>query len=345
MSPTELADFLFLPGFSTAASLSRVSGRGVGLDVVQSMAQEIGGSVRVSSKAGEGTQFELSLPLTLSVVRALVVTIAGEPYALPLSRVDRVLRVPEATLRAVEGRLYADVDGEAIGLVPAHQPLGLYPSPAPPGPLPVVVVSDRLNRFGLAVEELVGERELVLRPLDPRLGDVPDVGSVAILEDGAPVLVLDVDDLVRSIDHILAGDGVATVRRGRETEEKRGARRILVVDDSITVREVERRLLENKGYEVDVAVDGMDGFNRVRSGRYDLVVSDVDMPRMNGIEMVSRIRHEPALARLPVIIVSYKDREEDRLRGLEAGASYYLTKGSFHDEQLVNAVADLIGEP
>ena len=117
------------------------------------------------------------------------------------------------------------------------------------------------------------------------------------------------------------------------------------MDDSITVREVERRLLENRGYEVDVAVDGMDGFNRVRSGRYDLVVSDVDMPRMNGIEMVSRIRREPSLARLPVIIVSYKDREEDRLRGLEAGASFYLTKGSFHDEQLVNAVTDLIGEP
>jgi two-component system sensor histidine kinase and response regulator WspE len=347
MTSAELGEFLFLPGFSTAVALSRVSGRGVGLDVVRSMAQEIGGSVRVSSRPGEGTTFEMSLPLTLSVVRALVVRVAGEPWALPLSRVDRVLRVDETSLRTVEGRLYAEVDGEAIGLVPAHQPLGFSPAPAPQGTLSVVVVSDRMNRFGLVVEALLGERELVLRPLDPRLGEVPDVGSASILEDGAPVLVLDVDDLVRSIDHLLAGEGLATVRRPKGPggePQARGARRILVVDDSITVREVERRLLENRGYEVDVAVDGMDGFNRVRSGRYDLVVSDVDMPRMSGIEMVAKLRREPALARLPVIIVSYKDREEDRLRGLEAGASFYLTKGSFHDQQLVDAVIDLIGE-
>lgn len=345
MTPAELGDFLFLPGFTTAGSVSSVSGRGVGLDVVRSMAQEIGGSVHLASRPAEGTTFEMSLPLTLSVVRALVVRVAGEPWALPLSRVDRVLKVPEESLRAIEGRLHADVDGEAIGLVPAHQPLGFSPAPASPGTLSVVVVSDRLNRFGLVVEALLGERELVLRPLDPRLGDVPDVGSASILEDGTPVLVLDVDDLVRSIDHLLAGEGLTTVRRTPEAGERRRTRRVLVVDDSITVREVERRLLQNRGYEVDVAVDGTDGFNRVRSGRYDLVVSDVDMPRMSGIEMVSRIRQEPALSRLPVVIVSYKDREEDRLRGLEAGASFYLTKGSFHDEQLINAVVDLIGEP
>src|SRR5690606_21072478 len=120
-------------------------------------------------------------------------------------------------------------------------------------------------------------------------------------------------------------------------------KRILVVDDSITVREVERKLLENGGYEVDVAVDGVDGWNQLTVNRYDLVVSDVDMPRMNGIELVTRLRADPRLGKLPVVIVSYKDREEDRLRGMQAGADYYLTKSSFHDAGLIQAVRDLIG--
>ena len=118
---------------------------------------------------------------------------------------------------------------------------------------------------------------------------------------------------------------------------------MLVVDDSITIREVERNMLQTRGYDVDVAVDGMDGWNAVRTGRYDLVISDIDMPRMNGIEFVSHIKQDPRLKNIPVMIVSYKDREEDRNRGLEAGADYYITKGSFHDETLVDAVADLIG--
>ena len=125
---------------------------------------------------------------------------------------------------------------------------------------------------------------------------------------------------------------------------ERRTRHVLVVDDSITVRELERQLLENQGYRVDVAVDGVDGWNSVRTGRYDLVVSDVDMPRMDGIELVSLIKKDPRLRAIPVIIVSYKDREEDRIRGLDAGANFYLTKSSFHDQTFLSTVVDLIGE-
>ena len=128
-------------------------------------------------------------------------------------------------------------------------------------------------------------------------------------------------------------------------EKATGPKKVLVVDDSLTVREVERKLLEARGYEVTVAVDGVDGWNSLQGGTFDLVVSDVDMPRMNGIELVRKIKTDPLLNPIPVMIVSYKDREEDRLRGLEAGANYYLTKSSFHDETLLKAVGDLIGEP
>lgn len=208
----------------------------------------------------------------------------------------------------------------------------------------MIVLSDRLNRYGLAVDGILGERELVVRLLDPRLGKVPNISAAALLDDGEPMLVADVEDMVRSIDHLVADGRLDKVGRAATTRQKRTVKRILVVDDSITVREVERKLLENRGYTVDVAVDGVDGWNAVRTRSYDLVVSDVDMPRMTGIEFVKQIRQDAELRGLPVLIVSYKDREEDRLLGMEAGANYYLTKSSFADETLLQAVEDLIGE-
>lgn len=345
MKPSELFEFPFLPGFSTASAVTHVSGRGVGLDVVQSMVRDVGGRVSLLSAPGAGTVLTLQLPLTLSVVRALLFEVSGEPFALPLSRIDRVLEVPADRLETAEGRAFVTVNGQAVGVLFARQPLGLPPAGEPSGTVKIVVLSDRLDTFGLAVDAFLGERQLVLRPLDPRLGKVPDVAAAALLEDGTPVLVLDAEDLVRSIHALLYEVDVESVRPKAGAGPAHRVKRILVVDDSITVREVERRLLASHGYEVDVSVDGMDGFNRVRTGHYDLVVTDVDMPRMNGIEMVTRIRAEASLARLPVVIVSYKDREEDRLQGLAAGASYYLTKGSFDDRKLITAVADLIGEP
>ena len=146
------------------------------------------------------------------------------------------------------------------------------------------------------------------------------------------------------MDKLVSGGSLASVQRGTATTGEKPRKRVLVVDDSLTVRELERKLLSNAGYEVEVAVDGMDGWNAVRTGHFNLVVTDIDMPRMDGIELVTLINKDANLKSVPVMIVSYKDREEDRLRGLEAGAAYYLTKGSFHDETLLQAVVDLIGE-
>ena len=174
---------------------------------------------------------------------------------------------------------------------------------------------------------------------------MPDINSASLLENGDPVLIVDVDDLVRSIDGLLMGRRLTQVEFARMAEQARRRKRILVVDDSITVRELERQLLQSRGFDVDVAVDGMDGWNAIRGGQYDLVVSDVDMPRLDGIGLVSLIKADPARRDIPIVIVSYKDREEDRLRGLEAGANRYLTKTSFHDQTFLNTIIDLIGEP
>lgn len=344
LTEPELMDFLFLPGFSTAGTVTEVSGRGVGLDVVMSMVQEVRGTVSAKTAPGWGTTFTMELPLTLSTIRALLVEISGEAYAFPLTRLDSVVMVSREQIETIEGRQYYSFIGQNIGLVPACQPLELEFVNRNTDELPVVVISDRLNRYGVVVERLMGEVELVVQPLDPRLGKVPNAGAASVMEDGSPVLIIDVEDLVRSIDNMLSGDRVARIERAELTADVVARKRILVVDDSITVREVERRLLENRGYEVEVAVDGMDGWNAVRIGKYDLVISDIDMPRMDGIEMVKNIKDAVETKDLPVIILSYKDREEDRIKGMEAGANYYLTKSSFYDESFLKAVADLIGE-
>ncbi len=341
----ELLEFLFLPGFSTKEAVTEISGRGVGLDVVQDMVKTVGGLVRITSKAGRGTRFTLQLPITMSVIRALLVKIAGEPYAFPLNRIDQIVRVGRDELRRLEGRPHFLVDDHLVGLVEAVLVLNLPELGGMADPLSVVVVSDRGHRFGLIVDEFLGERDLEVRPLDPRLGKPPDLNSASVLDDGWPVLIVDVEDLVRSIDNLLGGRRLqslaGTIGAARA---KKTTKRILVVDDSMTVRELERQLLESRGYSVDVAVDGVDGWNAVRVGDYHLVISDVDMPRMDGIGLVRSIKQDERLKSLPVVIVSYKDREEDRMRGLDAGADGYLTKSSFHDRTFLDAVADLIGE-
>jgi two-component system sensor histidine kinase and response regulator WspE len=345
LSETEVLEFLFLPGFSTKEQVTELSGRGVGLDVVQSMVKAVGGTVRVASQPGRQTVFTLQLPITMSVIRALLVDIGGEPYAFPLTRIDRILLCRHADVRTIEGRQYFDHDGGSIGLVVAAQILDVDGGTAPGDPMPVVVISDRGQRFGLVVNAVLGERDLEVRPLDPRLGKVPDISSASLLENGHPVLIVDVEDLVLSIDNVLMGRRLSRLEFERIAQQTRRSKRVLVVDDSITVRELERQLLQSRGFTVDVAVDGMDGWNAIRGADYDLVVTDIDMPRMDGIGLVSLVKTDPSRRHIPVVIVSYKDREEDRLRGLDAGANRYLTKSSFHDETFVHTVIDLIGEP
>ncbi len=342
-SDAELLEFLFLPGFSTAATVTDISGRGVGLDAVQDMVKSVGGGVQLTSQLGKGITFSLELPLTLSVVRTLVFQIGSEPFALPLTRIAKTTVVPREDLVSFEGHQCFTLDGERVGVVPAHEVLGTSSTPPWGEEVPVVLIGDRSERYGLAVDRFLGEYDMVVRPLDARLGKIQDVSASALMDDGTPLLILDAEDLMRSVAAALEGGRLRGLGQAAAVATPR--RRILVVDDSITVRELERTMLKNQGYDVDVAVDGMDGWNAIRTGAYDLIVSDVDMPRMTGLELVARIRADSRLQKMPVIIVSYKDREEDRLKGLEAGADRYMTKSSFHDETFLSAVVELVGPP
>lgn len=343
LADDELLEFLFLPGFSMKDSVTDISGRGVGLDVVRNMVKRLRGSVRVFSRLGEGTRFQLLLPLSQSVVRALLADVGGEPYAFPLAAVVRTLKLRKDEIDVLEGRQFFHMDGRAIGLISTQQVLqgGMQ---SIDGDLPVIVIGNAGDdTYGLAVDRLLGEHELVVRALDHRLGKIRNIAAGALMEDGRPALIVDIEDLMRSVDKLIAARDLGTLRTGTESGRAK-RKRVLVVDDSLTVRELVRTLLDNAGYEVEVAVDGMDGWNAIRTAHYDLMVTDIDMPRMDGIELVTLMKKDAHLKTTPVLIVSYKDREEDRRRGLEAGADYYLAKGSFHDESLLEAVVDLIGE-
>ena len=343
LSDHELLDFLLLPGFSMRDQVTDVSGRGVGLDAVHEMVKAVRGTVRIMTEPGHGTRFVLQLPLTLSVIRSLLAEVGGEAYAFPLAHVRRTLELARGDINMLEGQQHFAFDGRPVGLVTAHQLLGTEAPAEVRANVAVVVIGDERGTYGVAVDRFLGERMLVVQPLDSRLGKVKDITAGALMENGEAVLIVDVEDLLRSVDKLVRGGLLDKVQRAQGVAA-RTRKHVLVVEDSLTVRELERKLLEKRGYTVTVAVDGMDGWNALRSTHFDLVVTDIDMPRMDGIELVTLIKRDTLLKTVPVMIVSYKDRDEDRRRGLDAGADYYLAKGSFHDEALLDAVHDLIGE-
>ena len=250
-------------------------------------------------------------------------------FSIPMVRIDHVDHMGtegDADRPVVDMEWYGSIQSYLLATV-----LGLSDRPLPKGRCHFVC-----GGFAFAVDRLVDQAELSVRRLDARLGKIPGVSAAALDENGYPLLILDLDDLIQTA----AG-------RPLETASATGdslAPHILVVDDSHTVREMERRLLVRCGYAVDTAQNGQEAWNLLRLHEYDLLISDVDMPQMNGIELITRVRANPRMGRIPVIILSYKDREEDRRRGLDAGADFYLTKGSFDNGGFLQAVVDLIGD-
>jgi two-component system sensor histidine kinase and response regulator WspE len=341
LSEQALREHLFAPGFTTRSEVTEVSGRGVGLDVVRESIERLDGSVRLSTRQGHGTTFHLLVPISRAVTRALAVRSASEVYAFPSLRIDRVVRGERGDVVSEQGLQYLPLSGRNIGLVPLAELLDLGITRSQGERLDVVVVEHQGRLVGFVVDEFLGEYDLATRPLDARLGRVADVGAVALLTDGTPVVLLDVDDLMRSA----LGRERASLAAAAQPADGGTARRkrVLVVDDSISVRELERQLLAGRGFEVEVAVDGVDAWTRLRDESFDLLITDVDMPRMNGIELTRSIKQDPRLRSLPVVIVSYRDRPEDRRRGLEARADSYLTKSDFQDESFLKLVHQLIG--
>jgi two-component system, chemotaxis family, sensor histidine kinase and response regulator WspE len=338
LSDSELLDFLFLPGFSIRTEATEISGRGVGLDSVQQMVRSSGGWMRVESVEGQGTVFRFWLPVAVSVSRCLLMEIANELYAVPLARIDRVLEVDAGTR-------HCEVDHSPISLTPGRHVLGLPPTGANADHLFAVIYIGDSQRYGILVEKIAGIHDIAVSPLPSALGKAPATSGAALMDDGRIVLVLDTDDLVNRLQHGVIGPEMPAVEQPLTKQPFSRAlskRLVLLVDDSESVRAVLRRILEEEGYEVTTATDGTEALDLLAARSFDLLITDIDMPHMDGITLVRRVRAQAATASLPVIVASYRDSMETQEQALGSGANRFITKGGLRGDALVRSVRELL---
>lgn len=349
LSRDETLAAIFRPGISTAEALTGVSGRGVGLDEVRAAVADVRGRVEVHSVPGEGTEFRISVPMTLAILRCLLVEAGGQRFAVPLHACIALLGPDDADAVHAEGRPAVWVSDDAVAQSPLTAVLELE-GPDPQGP--VVVLSVPHGRHAFRVDRLLGQRDVVIKDLGRVLPRVDVLAGASVEADGAVLLVLDAGGLIDA-----AGTGAGAA--GPAAREATGAVEaaadapglppgravVLVVDDALTIRELQRSILERAGYDVVTAASGAEALDRLASGDVDLVLTDVEMPEMDGFELTERIRTAPAGRNVPVIILTSRAGDADRRRGLEAGADGYLLKASFDEHALLTAVARLLGRP
>jgi chemotaxis protein histidine kinase CheA len=339
LSGPALWQVLFLPAFSTAAEVTETSGRGVGLDVVRTAVESLGGTVDLRSAPGEGTTFVLTLPVTLGVLRCLLARIGDERYAIPVPGVVESLSLKDADVHTLAGKPVVVRHGMTLPLLDLGAALGV---PGDREASVAVVVRHADRQVAWAVDRLEGELELVVKDLGPFLGRLPLVSGATIDGDGSVVCLVDLREVAGEASlasPVVAASG-ATADRPAPVVRKA---RVLVVEDSVGVRELERVILEGAGYDVVTAVDGLDGAARLKGDPADLVVSDVEMPGMDGYTLTRTIRRTRGWEQVPVVIMTSRGSEEDQRAGLDAGASAYLLKTEFDQNQLVETVRRLIG--
>src|SRR5579859_523348 len=336
MSDRDLLRLIFLPGFSTRSDVTEVSGRGVGLDVVARNVERLGGRVDVESQLAGGTRFTVTLPLTLATTRALLVESGDALYALPTAAVEQVLRPKQ--LGSIGGRSMFEHHGSAIPVVtlPALFGSGEPATKTSAAPPTLVLVGSGLQRVALLIDRVVGEQEIVVKPLPYPLVRVRHIAGATILGSGRIVPILNVADLLRG-----AARSVPTFVAPPVAEPQRKQQRVLVADDSLTTRTMERYILEAAGYEVELAGDGAEALALLQERGCDVLVSDIEMPGLDGIELTARVRAEPRLRDLPIILVTSLDSATDRERGLQAGADAYIVKTSFDQDQLLRTIREI----
>ena len=339
LTDDEALAIVYRSGLSTSPIVTAISGHGLGLAIVKERVEQMGGSVRIGRSGWGGTAVRMVLPATVATFSGLLVQVGGQPFLLPTEAVERVLRVDRGEVKSVEGRDAIGWNGTALSVASLGNVLGL-PEPerqAERGSKqPGVVVRSGEERAAFLVDQIVGVTEVLVKELRPPLVRVRNVAGAGLLGTGRLALILRPADLLRS----MRGSG----RRAGPTQAARKDEReiaVLVVDDSITTRTMEKNLLEAAGYRVRVAVDGLEAWTILKSEPIDLVVSDVDMPRMDGFELTARIRADKQLADLPVILVTALESREDKERGVQVGANAYVVKSSFEQSNLLGIIQRL----
>ncbi len=331
------AELVFRNGFTTSEGITRVSGRGLGLAIVREKAERLGGAVTIANRPGGGALVEMLLPTTLATFRGVLVEAGGLPFIVPGVQVERVARIAPGETSTIEGRPAVAIGGRTVALASLQAILELAGAPrAMDESFPVVVLGQGDQRVAFAVDEVVEELEVLAKPFHAPLERVRNVSGATVLASGQIAPILNVADLLKSarLAPRLAAPSAAA-------EAPTLAKSVLVAEDSITSRMLLKGLLESAGYRVRTASDGMEALLALRSDRFDLVISDVDMPRLNGFGLTQRIRADARTATLPVILVTTVDTDESRAQGVDAGANAYIVKSRFDQADLLDAVRRL----
>ena len=338
LSDEDAMQLILEPGFSTAGLITQQAGRGVGMDVVATEIKRLGGALHMESTAGEGTTFTIRLPFTLAISHALVVRTEQEYYALPLPTVEGVLRLSKAEVASHFGpdAPLFESGGQKYRFQSLSTFVGLEPAPLPEQDvtIPVVLVRAGEHSTALITDELIGSREIVVKSVGPQISAIRGISGATILGDGRIVIILDIGALVRSEWRVRTQPLVA---------RERGDRRVfaMVVDDSITVRRVTQRLLERNGMRVLTARDGMDAVTLLQDHVPDIILLDIEMPRMDGYEVAAHVRNDPRLKDVPIIMITSRSGEKHRARAIEIGVDDYLSK-PYQEAQLLDAIAPLV---
>ncbi|MFA6448117.1 MAG: response regulator [bacterium] len=342
----EALSLIFQSGVTTSPIITDISGRGLGLAIVREKADKLGGLVSADSKAGAGTNFRLLLPLTLTTFQGILARVEGSVFILPTINTECVVRVNPDEVKTVENRETIKLNGQIISMVRLAEALELpmrneaIPASGASAPdhITVVVLASGDKRIAFQVDEVLGELEILMKGLGAQLSRVRNIAGATVLGTGKVVPVINATDLMKSA--VRSGGRAKTA--AAEAKPAAGTGSLLVAEDSITSRMLIKNILETAGYRVATAVDGMDALTQVRSGEFDLVVSDVDMPRMSGFELTARIREDRKYAELPVVLVTALESREDRERGIEVGANAYIVKSSFDQSNLLEVIKKLI---
>lgn len=333
-----LLDLLFRPAFSTQRRADDLSGRGVGLDVVQATMRQLSGMAQVQTEVGRGTAVTMDVPLTLATIHVLVVEAGGQSVAIPTAAIRRLLRVRAEDVVPVEGRPVLLWEGHNVPLVFLAAMLGLAPAPGSFAAKPAVVVGEDGHPTALVLDRLLDEAEVLVQPLGEILGASPYFSAATVSGAGQVVPILDLGGFLTARSATpLPGMAETPAAPPREPP------RVLLVEDAITTRELERSILEAAGYRVETAFDGQDALQKLERGEFEIILTDIEMPRMDGFELTERIRADPRWRMLPVVIITAWSNEEDRRRGLQVGAQAYIVKSRFDQSNLLETMARLLG--
>lgn len=350
MADAEALNLIFLNGFSTSPIITDVSGRGIGLDVVRQDIAGLKGQVFLKNQKGVGTNFTLILPLTVAIIQVFLIKESGILFAIPMTSVAESLKVNVNDISTIETRMAIQVRGRTLPVVKLSKILGL-PEIQTEGEeakagdkkkeksLSVIILNSLEKKVGFIVDEIKGEDEVFIKSLGEYLGKVNNIAGATILGTGAVVVILDAADLIANS----ALSYSATTAKKIAVKERKKEKRILVVEDALSTRELEKTILETQGYVVDTAVDGMDALDKVTQAKYDLFVTDIQMPRMDGFEFCKTLKKNDEYKNIPVIIVTALEKEEDKRRGIEVGAQAYIVKTAFDQSSLLDTIERLIG--